>query len=250
VNRNAPLLRKEIPPADLLGAARTIPKGRIELCNWLPNWIEASTYLDWARRGLEAGDGYGLSNAITYAKRAAASRIDALVCFNHLAPLYRPGVNYQARIQALIQLGISIPASVYELVFSPRNDIEQEYEMPTMEDALRAADTAELFVGATEAEYEKTSILAVAWEISGESPEFRPFREQPILFIDVFEEPHSAKVVHPKEGEVLMAALSRFTSAEALELARLLRSNYEDDSLTSVEWEPLFFQDMKELGGL
>ena len=60
-----------IAPEDLLDAARTLPLGDIATCAWLSDWVPATVFLDWARRGLAQADAYGLSNAVTYAKRAA-----------------------------------------------------------------------------------------------------------------------------------------------------------------------------------
>ena len=83
---NATFRTQEIGPDDVLSAARTFPGGELSTLAWLDHWVPATTFLDWARRGLQEGGEYGWSNAIMYAKRAAANRIDVLLRYNHLAP--------------------------------------------------------------------------------------------------------------------------------------------------------------------
>lgn len=105
-----------IAPEDLLDAASTIPLGRISTCNWLNHWTPATTFLDWAKLGMGEGNSYGLSNAICYAKRAVACRIDVLIHYNHLAPFFR--ANYPDKIEVLRQLSIKVPNVVYDLVIA------------------------------------------------------------------------------------------------------------------------------------
>src|SRR5690349_21903094 len=114
-----------IPVLDLLDAARTIPVGEICTCNWLEDWIPAADFLAWAQQGLAGGGAHGLSDAITYAKRAVASRIDALALFNHLRPILRS--SYPRRMEALQEIGIDVPEVVHDLVIDPRNDLEHDY---------------------------------------------------------------------------------------------------------------------------
>jgi hypothetical protein len=114
------LVRTSITAEDLLDAARTVPLGDIATCDWLSHWVPPRVFLDWARRGLTEADGYGLSNAVTYAKRAAACRIDALLQYNHLIPFSRAA--FPKKIAALRQVGVGIPelftnwASTHETV--------------------------------------------------------------------------------------------------------------------------------------
>ena len=143
---------EEIDPVDLLSAAQTIPAGELNTVAWLNHWIPATTYLDWARRGLENGDEYGWSNAMMYAKRAAANRIDVLLRYNHLAPF--SNATYDEKAKALRTIGIEIPEDVIrDLVFDPRNKAEHEYKPPEYRAALHAWGIANLFVRATEAEW-------------------------------------------------------------------------------------------------
>jgi hypothetical protein len=248
------LLVVSISPDDFLDAARTIPLGDIATCDWLPDWVQATVFLEWAQRGLAEADAYGLSNAVTYAKRAAACRIDLLLLYNHLVPFSRS--TFPAKIAALRQVGLSIPDVVHELVIDPRNAIEHNYEVPSHDVARHAVGVAELFVGATDAEYQRSSIVAVAWNVLAshaltserEYVHFRDFRNRPMLFIDVFGEPRAAKVVDPSNSEIRSANPSSFSDDQVLTLARLLRSNYAGGSLTRRGAGRTFFREIKRQG--
>jgi hypothetical protein len=100
-----------IKPADLLDGAKTIRLDHKSICDWLPTWIAATTFLEWSKRGLSEGGGYGLCNALSYAKVAVASRIDRLLQSNYLVPFSRR--NYPEKIEALQQIGITIPGVVW-----------------------------------------------------------------------------------------------------------------------------------------
>ena len=249
------LATTSIPPEDLLDAARTLPLGEIRTCDWLSAWVPATVLLAWARRGLTEADPYGLSNAVTHAKRAAACRIDTLLRYNHLVPFSRSA--FPAKICALREVGLNIPEVVRELVIDPRNAVEHDYQSPTPETARHAVGVSELFVAATEPEYQRSSIVAMAWNVLGshlltterEFVQFRDFTDRPMLFIDVFEEPQAAKIVDPKNSETRFARLSSFSEEQSLELARLLRSNYEAGILSRSGAGRTYFQEMKRQGG-
>jgi hypothetical protein len=248
------LAATSITPDDLLDAARTIPLGDISTCDWLSAWVPATVFLEWAQRGLAEADAYGLSNAVTYAKRAAACRIDLLLQYNHLVPF--SGSAYPAKITALCQVGLRIPDVVHELVIHPRNAVEHSYEVPSHDVARHAVGIAELFVRATDAEHQRASIVAVAWNVLGshgltserEYVQFRDFSDRPMLFIDVFCEPHTAKVVDPKNAEIRSASLSFFSNDQSIALAKLLRSNYARASLSQRGAGRTFFEEMKRQG--
>ena len=252
------LAKTTITAEDLLDAARTVPLGDIATCDWLSHWVPAKVFLDWARRGLTEADGYGLSNAVSYAKRAVACRIDALLQYNHLAPFSRAG--FPKKIAALRKVGVTIPEVVHELVIDlvmdPRNAVEHNYQLPHLEAASHAVGVAELFVGATDSEHQRASIVAVAWNVLGsqlltperESIQFREFRDRPMLFIDVFDEPHAAKIVDPKNSEIRSADLLSFSEEQSVKLSQLLRSNYAHGSLSSRGAGRTFFQEMKRRG--
>jgi hypothetical protein len=245
----------KIVPDDLLDAARTIPLGDISTCDWLCHWVSATTFFEWAQRGLQEGDAYGLSNALYYAKRAACCRIDLLLQYNHLAPFFR--TNYPAKIDALKQVGVLIPGIVHELVIDPRNESEHNYRNPDMEMARHAVDVAELFIRATEVERSRSSIVAVNWNAMAshaltaerEYVNFREFNHKPMLFIDVFAAPATAKIVDPDNGEVRCAELESFTRSQAIELAGLLRDNYSQGSLSASGRGPSYYQEVKKQAG-
>jgi hypothetical protein len=244
-----------ISPRDLLDAAQSIPLGHISRSNWLVDWISAETFLEWAQRGLRDGDVHGLSNAITYAKRSVACRIDVLVQYNHLVPLVR--ANYPTKIKALTQVGFSIPDVVQELVIDPRNELEHAYQRPNCDVARHAVGICELFLNATKVAFDQASIVAVGRNILGSHGfgpggpfvKFRQFGERPMLFIDVFGSKATAKIVDGKNGEVRSAELESFTLQEAVELARLLRSNYSCQSLSDDSSNAYYFQEMKRQAG-
>jgi hypothetical protein len=244
-----------IAPQDLLDAARTIRMGSIRTCPWLQRWIPATKFVEWARRGLAEGDEYGLSNALMYAKRAVAGRIDALVLYNHLAPFAR--VDYHRKVRALQQIGVSVPGIVHDQVIEPRNEAEHEYQVTDRRTAQHASEIAELFVAATNAEYERSSIVAVDWNVMGsqaigpfgERVAFREFGNSPMLFVDVFDVVHTAKIVDPSAGEIRYARLDDFTDEEAIDFARLLRENYSQLSFSGWGAGSTFFEEMKRQGG-
>jgi hypothetical protein len=243
-----------IVPQDLLDAARTIPTGDISTCNWLVNWIPSAEYLQWARRGLADDDAHGRSNAITYAKRAVASRIDALVLFNHLRPFLRS--LYRRKIEALNRVGIDVPDVVHELVIDPRNDLEHEYSWPEASTARHAVGVADLFLRATQAEYERTSIVALQWSVNGsqlispagEVVTFRGFGPRTMLFVDVFEDVPTAKIIDPAASEIRAVPLADFDGEQALTLAGLLRRSYGGSHLSQSGRGPTYYREMKRQG--
>jgi len=196
-----------------------------------------------------------ISNALCYAKRAACCRLDMLLRYNHLTPFVR--ANYPKKIEALERVGISIPGVVHELVIDPRNEMEHNYQNPDNAVARHTVDIAELFVHATEAEHKRASIVAVNWNIMGshlltdgrDHVKFREFNHKPMLFIDVFVDPATAKVVDPGSNEIRFAKLKSFSEEKAIELARLLRGNYSHSSLSVSGRGARFYQEMKRQAG-
>jgi hypothetical protein len=244
-----------IAPDDLLDAAKTIPLGDISRCDWLVSWVPATTLLEWAQRGIAEKDAYGLSNAVTYAKRSATSRIDLLLQYNHLVPFSRS--KYPTRIDALRRIGVSMPDVVHELVIDPRNTVEHRYQVPSEGVARHAVGVAELFIHATHEEYQKSSIVAVSWNAMGshlfksgqEYVSFREFADRPMLFIDVIDEPRAAKIVDPRNGEIRSAPLRLFSEDESLALAQILRSNYSQANLSGRGISLMYLREMKRQGG-
>lgn len=245
----------EIAAEDLLDAATTIPLGHISTCNWLDKWTPETTFIDWARRGMTEGTSYGLSNAICYGKRAVACRIDVLVRYNHLAPFFR--ANYPDKIEALRQLDIYVPDVVHDLVIDPRNILEHSYVSPAKDVAHHAIDVADLFIQASQSEYERSSIVAVNWNVLGSHRAgsngvhicFREFGKEPMLFIDVFEETTTAKIIDPKINEIRFSSLARFKREHALKLSQILRSNFSGRSLSRNGMGRTYYTEMKRQGG-
>jgi hypothetical protein len=50
---NATFRTKEIAAEDVLSAARTLPNSELRTLPWLDHWVPATTFLDWAHRGLK-----------------------------------------------------------------------------------------------------------------------------------------------------------------------------------------------------
>lgn len=249
--RNVP-----IDPDDLLSAAKTVSLTEISTCGWLGHWVSSATFSDWAKRGLAEGDAHGLSNAIAYAKRAAACRIDVLVRYNHLA--WAAHANYPAKLAALRLVGLEIPDVVQELVIEPRNDLEHEYQPADGAIARHAVGISDLFLKATKDDYESGSIVALGWNVMGshafkdgrELVQFREFGSRPMLFIDVFSDPPAAKIVDPGQNETRAAELRAFTQAQSVSLARLLRTGLVSLGSCSVSGRgPTYYSEMKRQGG-
>jgi len=250
-----PFAIMHISPQDLLDAARTIRPGDISTCNWLVDWISPAEFLQWAQRGVADGDARGFSDAITYAKRAVASRIDALILFNHLRPFLRSP--YPLKMQALARVGVDVPDVVNDLVIDPRNDLEHDYSWPEASTAKHAVGVASLFLRATQPEYDRGSIVAVQWNVmgshllssSGEAVRLREFGTRPMLFIDVFEETAAAKIVDPVVPEIRSATLTSFDGDQAVALADILRQNYTCGHPSQSGRGPSYYREMKRQGG-
>lgn len=253
-------VRKEVEPADILTAARTIPANNVRTCNWFEHeWVPPEEYLQWARRGLQQPqDEYSLDSAVCYAKRVVCRIIDALILGNHLR--YFLSKNYPAKIQGLCEVGISIPPIIHELIIDPRNQLEHDYKRPEFKKAEHAVQIAKLFLYATEKELKRKPIIALKWNISyrcsssakGEVIEFHGFSNEPMLFVDVFTEPVEIKVVHPKDSEVSVARLESFTQEQSIELAKKLREHYTQNWKSCGESgaDAFFYKEIKRQAGI
>lgn len=250
------LSRIEINVADILDAARTIPVQEKRTCSNLDaDWVSCNTYITWARRGLAEGDDCGLSNCVVNAKRAVCRRIDALLRANHVYPFM--STHYPERMEALTQLGIDIPGIVHDLVISPRNVMEHDYDRPNADAAKHALQLADLLLRATQDEYARKAIVALNWGILGGwsvsegkmAAWFRAHGREPMLFIDVFEEPRAAKIVDGANKEVRYAHLDSFRADEAIELAKILRQHYSGKSRSEASLPAFYYEEMKRQGG-
>jgi hypothetical protein len=70
-----------------------------------------------------------------------------------------------------------------------------------------------------------------------------------MLFIDVFENPATAKIVDPANQEVRCVKLNSFSEKPAIELARLLRENYSHGPHSVSVAGPNYYKEMKEYAG-
>jgi hypothetical protein len=146
-----------------------------------------------------------------------------------------------------------------QLVIDPRNDLEHGYRVPDGDVARHAVDVADLFLRATQDEYEQGSIVAVGWNAAGshaiadghEFIQFREFIDRPMLFVDVFNESATVKIVDPAAKEVRFAMLQSFTEDQAVALATLLRRGYSSTGSRSISGRgPRFYREMKRQAGL
>lgn len=228
------LKKTEINPADFISAAQTIPTGNAAGLVINTAWTSAGTYLKWAHRGLSEGDDYGISNALTYAKRAACCRIDQLLLNYHAYCLL--GTNYPQKADALRKIGVSVPEVIQELIINPRNKQEHAYDQPRRDVAHHAIGIAELFLAATDSAASNGAIIifqinmqfAAGVGKNGEIATFNGWAKGtgPMIFLDVFGETKSAKIIDGTAGEARYAILERFKPAEAIELGRILHSHY------------------------
>src|ERR1051326_4607528 len=219
------LVQTEIAVPDFLTGARTIPANQANTCLLNSNWTNPTTYLEWARRGVQDDDEHGLANAIKYAKRAACCRIDRLIHNYHLQRLHRE--SFPTKIKALQKVGIEIPSVIQELIINPRNELEHDYIPADPKTARHALDIATLFLTATDSVDGQESVIVLnsnmLASINGkERVDFRGFSGGAMLFIDIFEEPHTAKIVDGGNREVRYAKLADFKPEEAIELAIIL----------------------------
>ena len=246
------LERTKITAEDFLNGAQTIPTHNAYGCSLNKHWIEPTTFLEWAQRGFEDADQYGLANAITYAKRAACCRVDRLIHNYHLQRLHR--APFLAKIEALEGVGIDIPSVIQELIISPRNELEHDYVPPDPDMARRALDIAKLFLTATESLGSLGTIIVLNMNLQyhcgskdgKERVTINGWSDRSMLFMDVFSEPHSAKIIDGRKGEVFYTKLDDFSHRQAVQLASILYSENQNYSGTSM----FFFTEIQRLAGI
>ena len=249
------LSRTEIAAQDFLTAARAIRANNANTCSLNRHWTKPATYLEWARRGFRDADDYGLANAITYAKRAACCRIDRLIHNYHLQRLHR--ASFPEKIQALERIGIDIPSVIQELIINPRNELEHDYVPADAGTARRALDIAMLFLTATDSVDSQESIIALNMNMlythainhGEERVTFDGWSKGAMLFMDIFAEPQTAKIVDGEHREVRYVELAKFTRQEAIELASILHGPYSLQNRSGGA-SPFFYTEIKRLAGL
>ena len=252
------LSRTEVAAQDFLTAARAIRADHASTCALNSHWTKPATYLEWSRRGFRDADDYGLANTITYAKRAACCRIDRLIHNYHLQRLHRG--SFPEKIQALERIGIGIPSVIQELIINPRNELEHDYVPAEPATARRALDIATLFLTATDSVDSEESIIALNMNVQYAHPfnlktgeervTFNGWSKGVMLFMDIFAEPQTAKIVDGEHGELRYVELAKLTRQEAIELAGVLRSHYSLQNRGSRGANPFFYTEIKRLAGL
>ncbi|MFL5243320.1 MAG: hypothetical protein ACJ8FY_14540 [Gemmataceae bacterium] len=248
--------RSEVPPADILSAAKTIPLRDAHMSHFLDEkWLPAEKYLEWARRGLQIKDDMGLDIAVCFAKRSVCRRVDSLILKNHLRSCLHK--KYPEKIKALCDIGIPIPDIVQSWIIGPRNQLEHKYETVRNNNGQGAIEIADLFIRATDEEEKRGCIFAVGWNVLGGMQfgsdtemvvQFREFHSNPMLFLDIFEEPEKAKIVIPLEGEIILAPMSEFSILEEIELANLLRQHYSLPGRSERKIPVHFYLEIKRQG--
>ena len=246
----------EISSADFVSEARNIPSNNAHCVALNETWIDPATFLDWARIGLAAGGDYGLSNGLTYAKRAACCRIDRLLRNYHLQKFSR--AFYPEKAKALDSVGIQIPEVVQKLIINPRNELEHDYISPSADEVRNAIDIAALLLKATDQDESLNSIIALNANMLysagfgkiGEFASFNGWAKGSMLFIDIFDTPESAKIVDGQAGEIRLTKLADFSRPEALELAKILHSHHTEQSRGMSGVSSFFFKQMKLQAGI
>ncbi len=223
-----------VSPSDILGGIKTFAKGPGFYCSSLDEkWTLPEDYIAWAKQGLKQGGDKGLSDAVTYAKRSVCRTIDSLLR-RHFMTVFL-GRQYPDRIDALVKVGLTVPEIIHDLVIDPRNQIEHDYRIPTLKEAKHAVELAELLLRSLEHDigvYPPVLVWPELQSLQSYSPaqghyfEITGFGSHPILFVDLFQDEQSVKIIDIESNEIQSASLSRFQSADSIELAKLLRTQY------------------------
>jgi hypothetical protein len=129
--------------------------------------------------------------------------------------------------------------------------------LPDAKVARHALDIASIFLGSTAVEDSRESVVALnrnilfshSMGVGGSKVTFNGWTAHPMLFVDVFDEPHTAKIVDGQNGEVRYAELSAFTQQQAEQLAQILRSNFAMPSRNSSGASRCFFTEIKRQAG-
>jgi hypothetical protein len=165
---------------------------------------------------------------------------------------------FPAKIGALEGIGIDVPTVIQELIINPRNELEHEYVAANADTARRALEIATLFLTATDSVDSQESIIALNMNMRC-SHEFKEDGEERVtfngwsgtlmLFIDVFAEPHTAKIVDGEKRQLRYAKLANFSRYEAIQLASILHSHHSLQNRGSSSASPFFYAEIKRLAG-
>jgi len=249
-----------VKPADIIDATNTLPLGEVHTYSWFDaGWCTSDKYLEWAKAGLLQGDEIGYDSAIAYAKRACARIIDGLIRTYHQQDMVKVNKSYPKKTERLIKLGIKVPDIIRGWIFDPRNELEHDYKLACKDDAKKAVELAQLFVGAMQQETEQPPIVTIGWNVqggegycvkSGVTLRFDGFAEKPMLFIDVLDDPILVKVIHPRDAEIQYASLEDFQDNECLALGMKLREHWSLPSRWESSLPRYLISDLKERGYL
>jgi hypothetical protein len=243
-----------VDAADILTSARAL--------RMTPHWVEidptieltsSAEYVSWARKVMAENTALGRDAALCYAKRAICREIDAFMMCNHLTSFL--GRQYPEKIEMLVEVGLSVPDIVRELVINPRNDVEHNYVVPEDTQTRHAVQIAELFINATARERERHAIISIAWSITvhrerscapGNEYDRLEFtlhhQNKPMLLIDPCPVNPLVMILHPANDEVIACPLRNFKRNDAIALAKLLRQHYalaqggHDRTLVDCDW--------------
>lgn len=221
-----------VTPKDILDGVRTFSPGSGFYCHSLDgDWTSSDEYLAWAKKGLDEGGQKGRSDTVTYAKRAVCRTIDSILLRHHMRVLLQK--SYPERMDALVQIGLSVPDIVHDLVIDPRNQIEHEYRLPTVDQARHAIELAELFLTSIEQEialyppvllWPGLNYQSTSSENKGHRFEITRFGSHPLLFVDLFQNPHCVKIVDPGYQEIRWTSLTDFTVSESIALGKFVHA--------------------------
>jgi hypothetical protein len=253
-----PFTRKSVQPAEIIDGVKTLPIGQVRTYSWFDSdWCAPDKYLQWAQTELLGANDIGYNSAIIYAKLVCARIIDGLIhTYYQMKMVRRP---YPAKIERLESFGIVVPAVIRKWIFEPRNNLEHDYKLAWKEDAETAVQLAQLFLGAMRQETERPPIVSVGWNVmgsegysveSGPTVRFNGFAENPMLFIDVLDDPILVKVVHPSDGEIQYARLKDFDDDECLQLGKILREHWSLPNRSESSLWTYLISHLKERGYL
>jgi hypothetical protein len=247
-------------PDDVLDAARAISVTDRRMLMDLPahwGWVSARVYLSWASGALERGGHDGWDAAAAYAKRAACRQMDGILANNHLSGVL--GRNYKDKARFLADLKVPGLGALRELVIDPRNDIEHEYALATEDQARRAYDIAELFLGATDGEAETPAVLGLGWAVPTKQVislqpgneyhyvEFGLTRETgPLLLVDYYTAEPAVLVLLPQEQVLRHCPLRELQPEQAIALNRRLRECLQSSSYSSMGVTEEVMKQLKE----
>jgi hypothetical protein len=183
--------------------------------------------------------------------------MDGLLAHNHFGCFH--GSNNQKKSEYLAALKVPGLALVRDLVIDPRNDIEHAYELATADQARRACELAELFLGATDQEAATPAILARGWNVNfRETRSVVPGKEchiiqldltkdhAPMLLILGYPDAPEVLVTLPREETLRTCPLKDFAPDQVLKLNATLREWPKPNSFCSRSVEPDFLAILKE----